>query len=202
MTRIGFTRQSSVGEGACRRPMFAWTAGGAPLVECGERIGAVRRRAEYRFAKWSQGLGARTFTLSRLAQSRTRRAEAFLCAPRWLAGVHAALPALVCAWHWVEVDCSARHLVPLAGRFCTPATRSGKEYDGSEMKYPILWFIRGYQTTIGRLMPPVCRYEPTCSHYSYAAVQRHGAIRGSWLMIRRLSRCRPGGGSGYDPVPE
>ena len=71
------------------------------------------------------------------------------------------------------------------------------------MKYPILWAIRFYQLTFSRLLPGVCRYEPTCSHYAYEAVQRHGALRGSWLAIKRLLRCRPGpgGGSGYDPVP-
>jgi putative membrane protein insertion efficiency factor len=70
------------------------------------------------------------------------------------------------------------------------------------LKYPVLWFIRGYQNSIGRIMPAACRYEPTCSRYSYEAVDRHGAFKGTWLMIRRISRCRPGGGSGYDPVPD
>lgn len=69
------------------------------------------------------------------------------------------------------------------------------------MKYPILWFIRLYQATISPLLPGVCRFEPTCSRYAYEAVNRHGAFRGSWLAIRRLSRCRPGGGHGFDPVP-
>ena len=70
------------------------------------------------------------------------------------------------------------------------------------MKYPFMWLIRTYQWTFGRLMPPVCRFEPTCSHYAYAAFERHGALRGLWLTVRRLSRCRPGGGTGWDPVPE
>ena len=69
------------------------------------------------------------------------------------------------------------------------------------MKYPILWLIRLYQATFSRLVPGVCRFEPTCSRYAYEAVSRHGAGRGSWLAIRRLVRCRPGGGRGYDPVP-
>jgi len=69
------------------------------------------------------------------------------------------------------------------------------------MKYPFLWLIRGYQVSFGRLMPPVCRFEPSCSRYAYEAFDRHGALRGLWLTVRRLSRCRPGGGEGWDPVP-
>jgi hypothetical protein len=52
----------------------------------------------------------------------------------------------------------------------------------------------------GRLSP--CRYFPTCSHYAATAIERHGALRGSWLAARRLSRCHPWGGSGFDPVPD
>jgi len=69
------------------------------------------------------------------------------------------------------------------------------------MKYPFLWLIRVYQVSFGRLMPPVCRFEPSCSRYAYEAFDRHGAVRGLWLTVRRLSRCRPGGGEGWDPVP-
>ena len=47
-----------------------------------------------------------------------------------------------------------------------------------------------------------CRFQPTCSEYALVALEKHGAFRGSWLMIRRILRCRPGGGDGYDPVPE
>lgn len=70
------------------------------------------------------------------------------------------------------------------------------------MKYPLLWAIRFYQLTISRAMPPVCRFEPSCSRYAYGAVERHGALKGCWLAAKRLARCRPGGGRGYDPVPE
>lgn len=69
------------------------------------------------------------------------------------------------------------------------------------MKWLLLRLITGYQSTISRILPAACRFEPSCSHYAYEAVETHGAARGTWLAARRLSRCRPGGGSGYDPVP-
>ncbi|MCC6381311.1 MAG: membrane protein insertion efficiency factor YidD [Dehalococcoidia bacterium] len=70
------------------------------------------------------------------------------------------------------------------------------------MKYPLLWLIQFYQATFSRVLPPSCRFQPTCSAYAYEAVDRLGVFRGGWLALRRLSRCRPGGGSGYDPVPD
>lgn len=61
--------------------------------------------------------------------------------------------------------------------------------------------IRGYQLArVGRVSP--CRFTPTCSCYATEAIERHGARRGLSLTARRLARCRPGGPSGYDPVPE
>jgi putative membrane protein insertion efficiency factor len=61
--------------------------------------------------------------------------------------------------------------------------------------------IRVYQgLSAGRL--PRCRYSPTCSHYAAEAIELHGAGRGSWLTVKRLARCAPWGGSGWDPVPE
>lgn len=69
------------------------------------------------------------------------------------------------------------------------------------MKYPLLWLIRLYQVTLSGLVPNVCRYQPTCSRYAEEAISRHGVFRGGWLALRRLGRCRPRGGSGYDPVP-
>jgi len=65
----------------------------------------------------------------------------------------------------------------------------------------VLGLIRIYQSTIGPALPPACRFEPTCSHYAYEAIERHGLLRGGWLAIKRLARCQPFGTSGYDPVP-
>lgn len=66
---------------------------------------------------------------------------------------------------------------------------------------PVLALIRFYQVAISPGLGPRCRFEPTCSHYAYGAFARHGLLKGAWLTIRRLASCRPGGGRGYDPVP-
>jgi putative membrane protein insertion efficiency factor len=68
-------------------------------------------------------------------------------------------------------------------------------------QFLLLGAIRVYQSTLGPALPRACRFEPTCSRYAYTAIQRHGALAGSWLALRRLARCQPFGGSGYDPVP-
>ena len=61
--------------------------------------------------------------------------------------------------------------------------------------------IRAYQLLVRPLLPPSCRFYPSCSHYAAEAVTRHGPRQGAWLALRRLLRCHPWGGSGYDPVP-
>lgn len=61
--------------------------------------------------------------------------------------------------------------------------------------------IRFYRACISPLKPPVCRYTPTCSEYAVIALKRYGVLKGSWLAIKRIARCHPWGGSGYDPVP-
>ena len=81
------------------------------------------------------------------------------------------------------------------------ATASAPPRHPSPFARAILAAIRGYQTLVGPALPPACRYEPTCSRYAATAVARYGAIRGTWLAVRRLARCHPWGGSGYDPVP-
>ena len=61
--------------------------------------------------------------------------------------------------------------------------------------------IRFYQLCISPFTPPCCRFTPTCSQYAIEAVRKHGAVKGVWLAVKRISRCHPWGGSGYDPVP-
>ena len=61
--------------------------------------------------------------------------------------------------------------------------------------------IRFYQRFISPLTPPSCRFTPTCSQYALEALRKHGPLRGLYLAVRRILRCHPWGGSGYDPVP-
>lgn len=68
--------------------------------------------------------------------------------------------------------------------------------------FPFILLIRFYQGAISPFTPATCRYQPTCSHYSIEALQKHGIINGTWLAIKRIVSCHPWGGSGYDPVPE
>lgn len=69
------------------------------------------------------------------------------------------------------------------------------------MKWLALGLIRFYQKFISPLLPNSCRFYPSCSHYTYEAIQIHGIVRGTWLGIRRISRCHPLNPGGYDPVP-
>lgn len=69
------------------------------------------------------------------------------------------------------------------------------------MKVLALALIRFYQRSFSHVLPSSCRYDPTCSHYTYEAVQKHGVIKGGWLGLQRIARCHPFGPSGYDPVP-
>lgn len=66
----------------------------------------------------------------------------------------------------------------------------------------LLVLIRGYQLLVSPFFPPSCRYFPSCSEYARQAVTRHGPLIGAWLAAKRLARCHPWGGLGYDPVPQ
>ncbi|PQJ80919.1 membrane protein insertion efficiency factor YidD [Polaribacter porphyrae] len=70
------------------------------------------------------------------------------------------------------------------------------------LSYPFILLVRFYQTAISPYTPATCRYNPTCSHYTIEALQKHGLFSGGWLALKRIFSCHPWGGSGYDPVPE
>jgi hypothetical protein len=64
-----------------------------------------------------------------------------------------------------------------------------------------LLLVHAYRVTLGPLLGGACRFQPTCSSYALEAVERHGALRGGWLSLRRVARCHPFHAAGYDPVP-
>lgn len=69
------------------------------------------------------------------------------------------------------------------------------------MRWLLILLVRGYQVALSPLFPSQCRFVPSCSAYAIEALERHGAVRGGWLTIRRLARCHPFCPGGYDPVP-
>lgn len=69
------------------------------------------------------------------------------------------------------------------------------------MKHLLIGFIRAWRFAISPLYGQVCRYHPSCSAYALEAVTEHGAVRGTWLSVRRIGRCHPWAAGGYDPVP-
>jgi len=68
------------------------------------------------------------------------------------------------------------------------------------LQSPFILLIRIYKYLISPLLPNACRYTPTCSEYAEQAVRKYGPLKGSWLAAKRLSRCHPWGGSGFDPL--
>lgn len=68
------------------------------------------------------------------------------------------------------------------------------------MKYLALFLLRAYKYTISPLLPPSCRFTPTCSEYAADAIARYGVWQGGWRGLKRLSRCHPFSSGGYDPV--
>ena len=69
------------------------------------------------------------------------------------------------------------------------------------LAFPFIALIKIYQWVISPLLGPKCRFTPTCSQYGLESFQKYGAIKGLWLTARRVAKCHPWGGSGYDPVP-
>lgn len=69
------------------------------------------------------------------------------------------------------------------------------------LAWSLMLLIRLYQLVLSPLLGPSCRFAPTCSTYALQALQQYGILRGSWLAVRRISRCHPGNPGGYDPVP-
>ena len=68
-------------------------------------------------------------------------------------------------------------------------------------RFTLMALIRGYQMTLAHLVFTQCRFTPTCSHYTLEAVARYGAMKGSWLGVKRVARCHPFHPGGFDPVP-
>lgn len=69
------------------------------------------------------------------------------------------------------------------------------------LRSALIALLRFYQRAVSPLTPPACRFTPSCSEYALQAVEEHGTLRGAWLGAKRVVRCRPWGGSGWDPVP-
>jgi putative membrane protein insertion efficiency factor len=69
------------------------------------------------------------------------------------------------------------------------------------MKTILLLLVRGYQLLVRPVLPPSCRFSPSCSQYSIEAISKYGALKGFWLTIKRVIRCNPWNPGGYDPVP-
>jgi len=67
--------------------------------------------------------------------------------------------------------------------------------------FRFIFIIKIYQKFISPVLLPSCRFSPTCSQYSIEALNKHGLLKGLWLSLKRISKCHPFGGSGYDPVP-
>lgn len=71
----------------------------------------------------------------------------------------------------------------------------------SIVSLPLIGLIKLYQLVISPLLGPKCRYTPTCSQYGLEAIKKYGPFKGGWMALKRIARCHPWGGHGYDPVP-
>ena len=79
--------------------------------------------------------------------------------------------------------------------------RTAEDARHSQVKRTVLALIRFYQRKVSRVLPPSCRFVPSCSNYAYEAIDRYGLWKGGWIALRRLGRCHPFNPGGYDPVP-
>ena len=83
----------------------------------------------------------------------------------------------------------------------SPRRRSATDIFGWLLAAPLLVLIRFYQWFVSPFFMGACRFAPSCSHYGFEAIATHGPLLGAWLTVKRLLRCQPWGGSGFDPVP-
>jgi len=86
----------------------------------------------------------------------------------------------------------------------TPPPSAARPFLSALARVPrllLIYLVRGYQVAISPLLPPSCRYYPSCSAYAVEALEKHGALRGAWLAARRILRCNPFRPGGFDPVP-
>ena len=84
---------------------------------------------------------------------------------------------------------------------CSALFDASQTRSRADMRFLAVGILRFYKRFISPLLPPMCRFEPTCSVYAAQAIEKHGLLRGSWLMVRRLSRCHVLNPGGWDPVP-
>jgi uncharacterized protein len=73
---------------------------------------------------------------------------------------------------------------------------------GAILSSPFVFILYLYKWILSPLLPNACRFVPTCSEYGVEAFKKHGLLKGGWLTLKRIGRCQPWGGSGYDPVPD
>jgi putative membrane protein insertion efficiency factor len=103
-----------------------------------------------------------------------------------------------CLAEWLDGNCLML-TIPMLGRLLF-VNRSGETHRAGLSRF-LLSGIRLYQQEVSAHRPACCRFTPSCSEFAAQAIEHRGALRGSWLVVRRLLRCRPGGARGADPVP-
>jgi putative membrane protein insertion efficiency factor len=103
---------------------------------------------------------------------------------------------------WFEAECWIDEMAPMTDTLAgEPSLREIPLTWENLARLPVLALIRLYQATLSPLLPAgTCRFTPTCSHYGYTAIARHGLLRGGWMGFLRILRCQPFHPGGYDPV--